>query len=111
MLERGRDVDLLAALGHAVEHHVDEDVGARAADAVAAVHADGAGAAAVRLVHLAAELEQGPAICKGDWHQAAVCQSHVCAIYLVDGGVPCVGHDLKWNCVTVRVSPERVFLR
>ena len=36
VLERGRDVDLLAALRHPVEDHVDQDVGARAADPVAA---------------------------------------------------------------------------
>ena len=36
MLEGGRDVDLLAALRHPVEDHVDEDVSSGASDAVAA---------------------------------------------------------------------------
>ena len=30
---------------------------------------------------------------------------------LVDVGTPCAGHDLKWNCVTVLVSPVLVFFR
>lgn len=54
VLQRGGDVDLLGALRHAVQHHVDEAVGAGAAGAVTAVHHDGARAAAVRLVHLPA---------------------------------------------------------
>lgn len=60
VLQGGRDVDLLAGSGHPVQHHVDEDVGAGAADAVRAVHGDGARPAAVRFVDLAAELQQGP---------------------------------------------------
>ena len=85
VLERGRDVDLLAALRHPVEDHVDQDVGARAADPVAAkemprsvsrfvkkkkrkterylvslpaVDCDGAGASSVGLVDLSPELEK-----------------------------------------------------
>lgn len=54
VLQRGGDVDLLGALRHAVQHHVDEAVGAGAAGAVTAVHHDGARAAAVGLVHLPA---------------------------------------------------------
>jgi len=49
VLQRRRDVDLLAALRHAVEDHVDEDVRPGAAHAVAAVHRDRAAPAAVRL--------------------------------------------------------------
>ena len=34
VLQRRGDVDLLGALGHAVEHHIDENIGARAAHSV-----------------------------------------------------------------------------
>ena len=29
----------------------------------------------------------------------------------VDDGTDCAGHDRKWNCVTVLVSPVRVFFK
>ena len=35
VLQRCGDVDLLGALGHAVEHHIDEDISSRAAHSVA----------------------------------------------------------------------------
>lgn len=81
VLQRGGDVNLLGALGHAVQHHVDEAVRPRAARAVTAntkpvsdrahdergghrasgsangspaVDHNGAGATAVRLVHFPA---------------------------------------------------------
>lgn len=38
VLQRGGDVDLLGALGHAVEDHVDEDVGAGATNTVTREH-------------------------------------------------------------------------
>jgi len=60
VLQRGGDVDLLGALGHAVEDHVDEDVGAGATNTVTAVDDDGAGTSPVGLVHLPPELEDGP---------------------------------------------------
>lgn len=40
VLQGGGDVDLLGALGHSVQHHVHQAVGARATGAVAAVHHD-----------------------------------------------------------------------
>lgn len=58
VLQGGRDVDLLAALGHPVQDHVDQDVRSGSTDAVAAVHDDGAGATAIRLVDFSSEFKE-----------------------------------------------------
>ena len=51
VLEGGRDVDLLAALRHPVQDHVDEDVGAGTTDAVAEEKKSGSDHFQVLLLH------------------------------------------------------------
>jgi len=47
VLQRGRDVDLLGALVHPVENHVEEDIGPGPAHSITAVYNDGTGSPAV----------------------------------------------------------------
>jgi len=58
VLQSGCDVDLFAALGHAVQDHVDEDIGSSSTHSVTAMDADGTGPSTVRLVDFSSELEK-----------------------------------------------------
>ena len=58
MFQGGRDIDLLAAFRETVQHHIDKNVGARAAHSIAAVDHNGARTASVRLVDFTSELQE-----------------------------------------------------
>lgn len=63
VLQCSCNVNLFHSFGHAVQHHVNEDVCASSASAITAVNDDWAGTTSVAFIHLPAEVEQRP--CRG----------------------------------------------
>jgi len=57
MLQGGSDVNFLGSFHHAVQDHVDEDVGAGPAHPVTAMNDHRAGPTSVALVHFPSELQ------------------------------------------------------